>query len=62
MHTANRPADYRDTEYSITGERVRDGRTFVYVAAPTYDPAHKQAVRARFQAAGINYIFVKRVR
>ena len=62
MHTADLPADYRDTEYPITGERVRDGRTFVYLAAPTYDPALKQAVRARFQAAGINYIFVKRVR
>ena len=62
MHTANLPADYRYTEYPITAERVRDGRTFVYVAAPTYDPAFKQAVRARFQAASLNYIFVRRVR
>ena len=56
------PSDYRETEYAITAERVRDGRTLFYVDAPTYDPAHKEAVRARFRASGMNYIFVKRVR
>ena len=55
-------SDYRETEYTIRGERVRDGWTLFYVDAPTYDPAHKEAVRARFGAAGMNYIFVKRVR
>jgi hypothetical protein len=56
------PRDYRETEYPITGERVRDGRTFFYVGAPTYDRAHKDAVRERFRASGMNYIFAKRVR
>jgi GNAT superfamily N-acetyltransferase len=60
--TAHLPADYRATEFPITGERVEGERTRFYVDAPTYDPRHKEAVRARFAAAGVNYIFVKRVR
>jgi hypothetical protein len=62
VFTAQLPHDYRATEFLISGERVMGERTFFYVDAPDYDPARKVAVRARFRAAGMTSVFVKRVR
>ena len=53
--------DYRSTEYPVTGERDEGEWRLFYVEPIGYGEQIKDAVRATFGAAAVNYIFSKRL-